>query len=188
MAVPKDNRGRLASAALPLRRLDFSPVFDIRVRLAAEVERTVGDQPKRLLPPGVYRVSAHIAIEGELTLEQLRQLFVAEPALAAAVRVESPEPSPDAQFKSELAQRARHLVQAYQDKLGEGPPDLLPALGSWLKEFEEEVIRRAIADTAEARLPTAKARFAWFKERLRVVRAARRERLMELDEDAEGDE
>lgn len=136
----------------------------------------MADEPKRrLLPPGTYRVTHNIVIEGELTLEQLQQLFI--PAVGVAVRVESKretdEPSEEElERRAQLAARAAHLAHAYVEKLGEGPNYLPDTLEQWLKEgWSEADLRSAMDETKGAqRLITKRDKYNYMREVLRIRR------------------
>lgn len=128
------------------------------------------------LPPGVYRFSGGIVIEQtELTDEQLRQLI--RPAEA---REDAPDISEEEARREAARVRAAQLVEAYRAKLGEGPPGLPAAMGAWLGEFGEDVVREAVIETAAGisahKLDTIEERYQFLRAALghRRVKAKRR--------------
>lgn len=177
--------GALPLAPRPAQLLQ--PVY--LVRIAANepwlLERPMMDDEKpsrRLLPPGTYRVTHNIVIEGELTLEQLQQLFV--PAQATmrvqlpAAAPEVPEVSPEElERRRRFTERAAHLSRAYIEKLGEGPHHLVDSFESWLKEgWTEEELRRAMDETRSARdfaELSKRERYTFLREVLRDWRRGR---------------
>ncbi len=73
-----------------------------------------------------------------------------------------------------LKERVRNLTEAYREKLGEPSDQLVPALGAWLVDFSEDVIRQGITATAVAGIPGTQARYDYLKAWLRSERAAKR--------------
>lgn len=165
------------------------PVYLVRVSANEPwlLERPMAndDVPKdppqrRLIPPGTYRVTHNIVIEGELTLEQLQALFVPANAtvrVQPSAAVEVPEASPEELERRRVwAERARHLAEAYREKLGEGPKYISDTLEQWLKEgWAESELRNAFDATALARgfgMMATKERYEYLRE---VLRGWRRE-------------
>jgi len=120
----------------------------------------------------VYRITANIVIEAELSEEQLRSLFVQQPAACGEpVKSEAKQRSDaDEEYKARLKEQTLEVVALYEEMLGEGPEQLLPAIGTWLGEFEAGTVRDAIAETVAAPIPLRTGRFRVLKERLRVRR------------------
>lgn len=177
--------GALPLAPRPAQLLQ--PVY--LVRIAANepwlLERPMMDDEKpsrRLLPPGTYRVTHNIVIEGELTLEQLQQLFV--PAQATmrvqlpAAAPEVPEVSPEElERRRRFEERGAQLARAYAEQLGEGPNFLPDSIVSWLKEgWTEEELRSAMVEARSARDfadLSKRERYEYMREVLRVRRRGR---------------
>lgn len=138
------------------------PVFLVRVaanepwlmeRPMAGNDDAPRDPPqRRLIQPGTYKVTHNIVIEGELTLEQLQQLFVPANATVrvqapAAPAADAPEASPEElERRRVLTERARNLAEAYRERLGEGPKYITDTLEQWLKEGWSETDLRAAFD------------------------------------------
>jgi hypothetical protein len=160
----------------------------------AEDER----KPRVLLPPGTYRLTAHVALDADLTEEQLVRLFVrlreagvpvSLPADAAerAPQLDPysrpvPEPfSPEdaRRLEAEEARKARKKAQAaelvleYERLLGPGPRDLRDAIMSWLTEFDLTIIRDVFEDVARMRFGAPATKFQHVKQTLRRIRLDR---------------
>ncbi len=141
-----------------------------------------------MFEPKRFKVSATIQIDGELTAEELREIFLPAERLGGRVaisahtpeRVQPEEPQEETDeeaYKRHLSERAREITQAYRDKLGEPPEQLLPALGMWIPEFSEPILRRAITETAMAAIKGQQAQYEYLRDWLRKHRSAlRRER------------
>lgn len=155
------------------------PTFSLRVSWYGPVGvRTVAD-PKR------FKVSATIQIEGEVTAEELRELFLPAERLGGRVSISAgttdgaeplapPAESEAALKKRLLADRVRNLTQAYTDKLGEPSDQLVPALGVWVAEFEDQLIRQGIAETASEGVDGPQANYELLRVWLRRQRYAQR--------------
>lgn len=103
------------------------------------------DTKLRVLAPGVYRFSAHVVLETELSVEQIKEII--SPVEAGKV-VRTPE---EEARRAELRQRAEHLAGAYRAKLGEGPSELEHSLFSWLEEgIPEDTLRECFIATSAA--------------------------------------
>jgi hypothetical protein len=134
-----------------------------------------------LLEPGTYRLTAHVALDADLTEDQLVRLFVrlreagvSLPAPAVKPLPEHPRLSPEEE--AHKARRRAHvqvLVSEYEQLLGPGPETLPDALGGWLDEFELEVIRDAMENVARMRYGSQGTKYAHLKEELRKVRLGR---------------
>jgi len=135
-------------------------------------------EPKR------FKVSATIQIEGELTAEELREIFLPAERLGGRVAINARTPavaeaeeegeSDEDAYKRELAARVREMAAAYRDRLGEPPEQLVPALGMWIPQFGEDVLRQAMTETAAAGITGQAARYEWFRDWLRKHRSAQR--------------
>lgn len=136
-------------------------------------------EPKR------FKVSATIQIEGDVTAEELRELFLPAERLGGRVAISTrpppqlqPEPleeeSDEDAYKRHLSERAHEIAQAYREKLGEPPEQLLPALGMWIPEFTEPVLRNAITQTAIAAIKGQQAQYEWMRDWLRKYRSEKR--------------
>jgi len=101
------------------------------------------DPKLRLLAPGVYRITSHVVLETELSVEQLKELIVP----TEGAKQLSPE---EEERKEQMRARVAQLTEAYRAKLGEPPSNLVPALGTWLVEFGESAVRECIIATAAA--------------------------------------
>lgn len=140
----------------------------------------MSDEPKvqrRLVPQGTYRVTANIVIEGDLTEEQLRSLFI--PGVPVSFAKAEPEPEPEEEtdadaFKRDLQERVRHMMEAYRERMGEPSDQLLPALGMWVPQFGEDVLRDGFAATAVTAGPAPQQRYEWLRAWLRNKRSALR--------------
>lgn len=175
VAVPVVSKDALPLASLPPV---FPPVYLIRLAEPLITRRPMSDEPKRrLIVPGTYRVTANIVIEGDLTEEQLRSLFI--PGVpVTAIRTE-PEPEPEEEtdadaFKRDLQERVRHMMEAYRERMGEPSDQLMPALGMWVPQFGEEVLRDGFAATAVTAGPAPQQRYEWLRAWLRNKRSALR--------------
>lgn len=156
-----------------------TPAFQLRV---------VWDGPRAwpVAEPKRYRVSATILIEGEVTADELRELFLPAERLGGRVSItaaSAPPPAESAPAESAeegrkrlLRERVRNLVEAYRDKLGEPVEQVHPAMGAWLPVFGEDVLRLAITETARANVVGRQQRYDYLKELLRIEREERRRR------------
>lgn len=131
-----------------------------------------------------YKVSATIQIEGEVTSDELRSIFLPAELLGGRVAISPRPPAPiepeveeesdEDAYKRQIAERAREISEAYWERLGEPPEQLVPALGMWIPQFGEKVLREAITQTAVAGLSGQQARYEWFRDWLRKYRSAAR--------------
>lgn len=168
VAVTEASAGAFPLAPLP-------PVFALRIqrkgRPGAAAESwlvALPDSKLRLLAPGVYRITSHVVLETDLTLEQLQEII--EPATAPR-----PELSPEEEAqKRERKGRAHHLAAMYRAKLDDGPEALEDTFYSWLGEFTEDELRAYVVQTAsEPSLKNSDERYEFLKQ---VVKGQRRER------------
>ena len=189
VALRAVRRDVLPLTSLPPAFQLFSPVYVLRLRRPSDSERPMSDEekPKRLLPPGVYRITSPVVLEGELTEEQLRALFILVNGAKITVGkdrvVETHAASVDRaedERDRQLVERVRNLVEAYRDKLGDGPTYLPDSIERWATEFEDDsVIRSAIEETAKAMgrglsgLETLRGRYEFLKNALSIRRRER---------------
>lgn len=177
--VPKEFSFTAESAirAPPLAQLPSVYLVHLRPAAVALLNELpmVDESRRRLLPPGIYRVTSNIVLEAELSEKQLSELFIRQPA-APPLEAAPPEPAPPTEneiYKAKVKTIAAELGAVYEAKLGKGPPDLLAALGSWLDEFEPDALEVAIEQTRAARIPSTRERWHFLKEILRLRRRGR---------------
>jgi len=138
-----------------------------------------------MVEPKRYKISATIQIQGEVTAEELRSIFLPVERLGGrvAINAETPEPKPELPFEDgsetdayrrQLGERIRNMSEAYREKLGEPPPDLKGALGMWLTEFGEDALREGIVQTVRAGIEGQWQRYEWFRRWLRSRRSAKK--------------
>jgi len=141
MEVPRASNGARPLAQLPR-------VYLLKVRPGrAPAEEPRGplvalDSKRRLLAPGVYRLTSHVVVESDLSDEQLLELFERPDS--------APKHSEDDPERKLSRERVMQLTEAYRAKLGEPPANILSAMGTWFSEFGETIIRDAIIETAAA--------------------------------------
>jgi hypothetical protein len=189
---------RTPHASLPAAT--FSPVHLVSLVALAQVPPMGDDEPKRrvLLPPGTYRINAHVALEADLTQEQLRALFQlirevgapvtvnlpaasSEEVLMEPRRAESelgplsrPEPTPDEDArKARRRAQLQELMLEYERLLGPPPRELGDAIASWLSEFDLVLIRDVFEDVAQMQFGSPGTKYAHVKQELRRVRLDR---------------
>lgn len=167
------SRGTRPLVSLP----PVSSAFHLKVVWYGPTRAAPVAEPKR------FKVSATIQIEGDVTAEELRELFLpaerlggrvsVSAALASKVATPSDEPTPEElERRARLTERANHLANAYRDKLDDGPTYLTDSLEQWLKEgWTETDLRSAIDETAKAPgLNKTGERYQYMREVLRIRR------------------
>jgi hypothetical protein len=111
------------------------------------------------LGPGLYRITSGVLIEQtDLSDEQMRDVI--QPAAASA---------PDSDEREAARVRTAQMVETYRAKLGEPPSGIPSAMGAWLTEFSEDVVREAIIETAAAIVPHS---LQTIEERYQFLRSA----------------